>query len=530
MMPKPYVALVLAAVLATPYLTADEIKLKSGDTISGRIVFESDDIVRIEVAVTASIKETKTLSRGDIESIAKDAPDDVAFNKIQGLLPTSSLLPVDEYRRLLEGPNAFLRDYPDSKHAEKVKEIRDTLAEELDKVERGFVKVEEDWYSPHDKLAYKDLIDSRIRFVRMQGFAKGNNIASYIAAMREFEQIEKNYLGSPAYPKAIELAREVVTNFGRQLTTLEANVDHQNAEYKRSFDASLPDIQAQLKAARDREDKAIADSIAADKKTGIKWTQLNPRSKPAIQEYLKFAAAELTRLRELDTAALAAQAEQLVQVDRLIAEDKVAEAKTKLTAAMAMPTNAASSTGSASKSKSSSQSKSKGSAKSGSYIAVLNAKIEEKLALAREEEKRRKASEALAAKLKPSSKDSSDEEGEEGAGEETDEEKTEAKETDGFAALAAPSKKGSTEEADSKKKGPAKKGDSKQSSSKAKSSSKSNAEDEDAEDTPKRRPAPVEEEGGFPFWMIGVGISLLVVIVAVVMKVLGLGGKKDDDE
>src|SRR5690606_12234328 len=113
------------------------------------------------------------------------------------------------------------------------------------------------------KLAYKDLIDSRIRFVRMQGFAKGNNIASYIAAMREFEQIEKNYIGSPAYPKAIELAREVVTNFGRQLTTLEANVDHQNAEYKRSFDASLPDIQAQLKAARDREDKAIADSIAA---------------------------------------------------------------------------------------------------------------------------------------------------------------------------------------------------------------------------------------------------------------------------
>lgn len=533
MIPKRFAPLLLALALFAPPLAADDIKLKSGETLTGRIVYEGDDIVRIEVSVSASIKETKTIARGDIESIVKAAPDDVAFDKLQSLVPTGSMVSVDDYRRMLEtGPDAFLRDFPGSKHTPKVQEIRATLAEELDKVERGFLKVEGDWYSPQERVAFKELIDSRVRFVRMGGFAKGNNLASYIAAMRQYEYIEENYLGSPAFPKAVELAREVVPNLGRQLQTLAANVDHHNAEYQRAFESSTPDAQAQLAAAREREDKAIADSVAADKKAGIKWVQLNPRNKQAIEDYLKLAAAELARLREHDTAALAAQAEQLVEVDRLVHENKIDEAKAKLAAATAAPGQAAAT--SKSKTKSKTKSKGKGAARTGSYIAVLNGKIEEKVAEAQEEEKRRKeaaASEALTANLRqPDAKAESDAPSEEETEAMEEDEASEAAskeaEPDGFAAL-APSKRPSEEDAGKKKSG-SKKSDAKK--SKTKRTSKAADDDEDEDDAPKRRPAPVvEEEGGFPFWIIGVAVSLLAVVGAVAMKFLGFGGKKGEE-
>ena len=124
----------VATLLPASSLRADEIKLKSGQTLNGRITYEAADIVKIEIPISASIKETKIIGRADIETIVKDAPDDVEFNKIQKLVPTASMVNVDAYRKMLEtGPDAFLKNFPDSKHLPKVKEIRATLADELDK-------------------------------------------------------------------------------------------------------------------------------------------------------------------------------------------------------------------------------------------------------------------------------------------------------------------------------------------------------------------------------------------------------------
>jgi hypothetical protein len=185
--------LLASTLIALLPLGADEIKLKSGQTLTGRITYEAADIVKIEIPVSASIKETKIIGRADIESIVKDAPDDVEFNKLQTLVPAPSMLSAENYRKMLEtGPDAFLKNHPDSKHVAKVKEIQATLAEELDKVERGFMKVDGEWYSPQDKVAYKELIESKIRLLRMESNAKGNNYSQLIAAMREFEVIEES--------------------------------------------------------------------------------------------------------------------------------------------------------------------------------------------------------------------------------------------------------------------------------------------------------------------------------------------------
>lgn len=536
----PFLCFATLLLAALP-VRADEIRLKSGQTLTGRITYDAGDIVKIEIPVSGSIKETKIIGRADILAILKDAPDDVEFNKIQTLVPTGSLVSVEEYRKMLEtGPEAFLRNFPESKHAGKVKEIRATLAEELDKVERGFMKLEGEWLSPQDKVAFKELIESKIRLLRMEANAKGNNYPQLIAAMREFEVIEENYFGSPAFPKAVELAKQVVPTLGRQLQTMAAAVDYQNAEYEKALAASTPEARAQLTAARAREDQAYSQAIESDKKAGVKWVQFNPRNKQGIEEALRLAATELPRIQAFDTDALTKQAELLVEADKLIAADNIADARTKVTEAMAIVGQKP--TGDTSKSsKSKSSSKSKGNTKAGSYIAALNAKISDRIAEEQEKAKAKAAaseSEALTANLKKTGDETAEEGAEKAEGEETDTENADtAKEgemkegsaeaekpvVDEFAALGA-SKTSKSKSAEKEKESPKK--------SKSKSKSKDEDEEENGEGeeaVKKPRPAPVVEDEGLPFWVIPGGITLLAVIGIVVMKVLGLGGKKSED-
>lgn len=531
-LPVFLVAFTLALVVS-----ADEIKLKSGETLVGRITYEGDDFLRIEISASSSIKETKMVGRGDIASITKDSPDDVAFKNIESLVPTASMISAENYRKMLEtGPNTFLKNFPDSKHAEAVKKIRDTLAEELDKVERGSIKIEEDWYSPQDKVAYKELIDSRIRFARMSGFAKSNNLSGFVAAMREFEQLEKQYFGSPAFPKAVDLALQIMPNLGVQLQSLYANVDLRNKEAEQALAQSSVESRAQVQAARDREDKMYAESIAADKKAGLKWVQINPRNKSSIEEGLKLTNTDFARLKELDLAMLATLGDQLVAVDKLIAEDKIKEAQSKLAVAKALLDPKSSSSNSSPKSTPRPKGDKAKQAIPGSYVNALQWKIDDRVA--EEQEKAKARAEAaksreLAEKVAKASGPGMSEGGAEEAAAkgEDDKEKSEAPAVpvDEFSLLSGSKK--SAEKSDGKSSDAKAKAAPKE--SKAKENTKGKAKTGPAEDDASRAssPAPVvEDDEGMSMnviIMIGTGLLLLVLLV---LKVLGVGKKKESEE
>lgn len=531
-MQKSLLILALGASLSVGSTTnsfSDELKLKTGETITGRITYEAADIVKIEVTVSASIKETKIISRTEVAEIVKDAPDVVEFNRLQKLLPTGSLIPAGTYRQLLEtGPDAFLKAYPDSTLAPKVKEIRDTLAAELDKVERGYIKLENDWISPQEKIDFKELIESRVRFLSMDGHAKSGNFNGLIAAMKEFETLEENYLGSPAFPRAVELALQVIPTLGRQLQTMARDVDYRNAEYDRALQASSQQAREQLIAVKANEERAFQERVAAEKKEGVKWIALNPGMKTSIEEYLKLASGELARVREYDLTLLRTQADRLVEADKLIAENKLGDARAKLAEAAALTGEKTDTKAPKTKSKS----KSKGPSVAGSYIAALNAKITTRL---EEEQVKTKAkmaaekSEALAANLKEGAGEKSDTgtpsenppatDSKEGETKTEEAKKPDQAPVDEFAALAASKKQ---PESDAKDKAKDKAGAAK----KTKPARKETSEEESGETLP---PPVVEEEGGFPKWLIVPMITVLLIVVVVVLKVFGIGGKKAEE-
>ena len=502
-------SLLLAGLYATAILSttsfADEVKLKNGEAITGTIVYESDDLVKIEVAVSASIKETKLLSRADIAEIIKEAPDNVAFAKLEKMVPTASLLPASAYKSMITtGPDSFLSAFPDSAHAPKVKEIKATLEEELDKVERGYIKLEAEWISPQQKEEFEALTASKVRLLYMKRAAAGGNFNSLIGAMREFERLEERYYGSPAFAESIELALQVIPNLGGQLQKVSRDVEYRNAEFARNRETLDEVGKAQIDAARAREQAQIDAAIDADKKNGIKWITLNSRSKEAVDSYINLALTELERIKQLDVALLKTQAEQLVEVDKMIAEGQLAAAKAKLTEAAALSGK------SVSKSRSS-----KSKSGPGSYIAALDLKLDDRLASEAEKEKaaaEAAASQSLAQNLKMSGED--DGEGAEGAGktegegtEEDGEESEKASTTNAFNALSGVNNK-EKEDAEDKPK------------------SQSSSSSKDMEERP--RPVSVDDdEGGFSFGMLVPILTGVLVIVVVLLKVLGIGGKKE---
>ena len=489
-----YLLITLFAGISPLTAIADDIKMKSGETFSGRITYEADDIVKIEVAISASIKETKILARGDIAEIIKDAPDNVAFNKLQKLLPTQSMIPASKYQSMITaGPDAFLATFPESKHLPAVKEIKSKLEAELDKIERGFFKIEDDWISPQDKVDFQTLIESRVRLLRLRGLASSGSYNGLIGAMREYEILEENYSGSPAFASATELALKIIPALGGQLQNVARDVDFRNAEFEKSKAALDEVAMAQIDGARAREDANYSASVVADKKAGIKWIRLNARSKPALEAYLKLASTELNRIKQYDPALLSAQAEKLVVVDKLIAEGNLTAAKVRLTEAAAMTGKKVSS-------------RSSRSSKGGSYTLGLNIKLNQRLAAEAELQKSKSEaaqSEALTANLKKSGEKMPNDDAEPTEGDE----ETESAQ-DAFAALADVDKKSDKEN---------------QEGESSKGSTKTSAKDKDD------RPLPsVEEEGGFSLSMLVPILTVLLIVAVVLLKVLGIGGKKEE--
>ena len=491
---------------------SDQIKMKDGTTHEGRITLETDDIVKIEVSISESIKETKLLSRKDILNITKDSQEDLDFNKLQGLVPTASMMSADAYKSAIEtGPNSFLQKYPASVHVEPVKKIKATLEEELEKVERGFIKLEEDWVSPQEKAQFPELVNSRIRLLNMQRIAKGGNHNAIIGAMREFENIEENFYGTPAFPRAVELAKQLLPNLSNQLQRLARDVEYRNAEFERTK-AQMDEIARQgIDAARAREEAQYQAGLAADKKAGIRWVRLNARSKASIDGYLKMVSDELKSLNTFDIEGLKKQSAALQEVDELIAKNNFLLAESKLEDAAKISTRI------------NSDSKKKSSKKGGrgSYISTLKTKLvqsrakEAELAKAREEAAK---SQALSGKMKSKSEKKSSA-GDVEEAPEVDEDKQKAAEA-ALAALAASAPKTSEKEDEKSSKSKAK-------SKKSKSSKRDDDEDEDEKDEKRERTRSSGGGGGISITRIIQIGTVLLLIAVVAFKYLGIGGNKE---
>lgn len=512
-----FFAALMAGILAIPLATlADTVKLKNGETLEGKITTDGADFIKLEIAVSATIKDTKIIPKTDIAEIIKAAPDDVALNDLRKNLPAPSLMSADAYRKLIStGPEKFLADFPNSAHKAEVEKILADLKEELDKVERGYVKVEGEWISPEEKKQYQALSESKIRAVVMKRKLSGGD---YLGALRDFEILDERYFGTPAHVEAVPVMLELLPAFGQRLTRALQDVEYRNQKWEQ--DKGLLDevARAQVEAARAQEVANFERAVEREKAAGVKWLSISDNSSDSLSGAIGMVKSELERLKAVDQNALKNLSEQLVAADKEIADGKLANAKQ-----MVQEANALLAGGGAKPKKTSSKSKKSSNSSTDtpftSYSDALYRKIaaaEEAQALLKEQqESAKKGDEAsdVVAKSK-STKSDVDDPGEAVAADESKGDQASA-----LTGLMGAQKKTEEEAAD---------GGDKKPSSTEKSTPKKTSDDEEEEDDDRPAPVVADEEGGLNFTLIMGIFAGVMVLAIVIMKVLGIGGKKEE--
>lgn len=320
----------LVAIIALPLLPAysDTITLKNGNKLEGKITLEAADFLKIELARSGSIKETKLVKRADIATIAKTNPDELALADIKKSLPTRSMMTSSSYQSLIQtGPEAFLTAYPDSLHKPEVTKILGELNAEKAKVDRGAIKLEGEWIDAEKRRNFKTLINSRIRLYSMKQKAASR---AHTSALRDFQIIEDQFVGTPAYPKAVKIALSILPTYGQLLTRQLKDAEFLNKKREADIKLLPPENQARTQAAYKKEQDRFKALAEQEKKTGVKWRSVNRRNKDSITPMIDTVRKEIDELGKIDTVKLAAQAKLLIKVDELINENKLKEAEEKL--------------------------------------------------------------------------------------------------------------------------------------------------------------------------------------------------------
>ncbi|MDB4353834.1 hypothetical protein N9Z02_00875 [Akkermansiaceae bacterium] len=274
--------------------SADTITLKSGKVYEGKVLSETETEYNLEVFVTRTIKDRKTVKKSDVESIEVEAPDLKPYEALKDTLPTPDQLPASSYKALIDQTIApFIRDFPKSEHIDEVKKILSTLEEELKRVEAGDVRIDGNWIaaSEWDANAYE--LDAQLELSKMK---EAGSRRRYRQAMIAFENLESSYPSSDAVAQGRELAGEILPRYLRIISAKAASAKEKLATHERNLN-NIPIRDA--KRVREEFEKGQAlhkASVEEARKSRTKWLPENDFDERGLQNIERNITSFITSL------------------------------------------------------------------------------------------------------------------------------------------------------------------------------------------------------------------------------------------
>lgn len=276
---------------------ADTFRLKDGTKLEAKVLREDASSYTLEVQVTKSIREERVVKKADVDGVDRVSNDDKAFAGLKDVLPAPDLLTTEDYDSRIRKVRDFIKEYPESLTlVKKAREMAAELEKERELVNQGGVKLGGRVLAPEERESNKFEVDARMLEVALRTKAKaGQNVA----ALRDFEKLDKEYQSSAAYREVLVTVKEVMRRYRAEA-----------ADGASTFDARMKKQQAglELQQSEDRSDstRAIAERDAqakatydAEKKANVKWVTPNLFVKASLDEASKYADQELKRLDAL---------------------------------------------------------------------------------------------------------------------------------------------------------------------------------------------------------------------------------------
>lgn len=277
---------------------ADTFTLKDGSTLEGKILHEDANSYVLEIQVTKSIKDEKTVAKADVAKITREQLDITAFAPLQKLVPTPDLLTADEYLKRISSVNQFLKTYPASSKSREAKVILETLKSEAAQVEAGGIKTNGEMISQAAYKANAYELDARVQEARIRGLIDSREP---LAALRVFSEFDRDYRTTLSFgaltPLMKQLAQRQVEEARQQLLTLESRLKERQLGLERMTNEDRPVTELAIK----EQDEAIQARFNAEKNAKISWVTTSPFHKPSLEETVRFGETELKRLAAITT-------------------------------------------------------------------------------------------------------------------------------------------------------------------------------------------------------------------------------------
>lgn len=286
---------------------ADTIRLKNGTTYQGRVLKEDGEHYVVEVQITKSIKDEKRILKADVAEIVREQPDQKAFAELSTLAPAPDLLDSAAYQARIAKLYGFLKSYPTSPHAAKVKKMTAELENEQTAVEAGGVKINGKIISAEARQADAVEIDARVLAASIRGLADSNAL---VPALRKATELEKNFAGTVTFREFRPELQKIVATYRAQAAAAAADYAARAKERDSGLTQMQPNDRADTERALAEQSQAVKTRYHADKQAGVKWLVPDPWDKPALDEAARYADQESKRLEtaKLDTTADAGKA------------------------------------------------------------------------------------------------------------------------------------------------------------------------------------------------------------------------------
>jgi hypothetical protein len=295
-------SLLLAGLFASALLTgarADTVVLKNGEKIEGKVLSETDNDVTIEFQVTASIKDERTVPKAEIAEVKKDAPDEAIFAALQAFKLGPNSQSAAGYEGAMRNLQAFLNQYPKSKHAGEVAQQLAAFAEEKRRVDAGELKMGDRWLGKDEVAKERYQISGQILYGQMQDLAKRNDL---VGALNVFDQLEKSFPGARAFPDAVEYAKQLATAVKNQADRALPLCKQRKAENADGVKLASEPARSELIAAQKRDEQQNNDAVDNAVKQKVKWVPFLPRGEKSLTTLSTTAATEQSRLAALPVA------------------------------------------------------------------------------------------------------------------------------------------------------------------------------------------------------------------------------------
>jgi hypothetical protein len=279
---------------------ADTFILKDGTSLVGRILREDPTNYYLEVQITKSIKDEKTVAKADVTKIEREQLDVTAFEPISKLVPAPDFLTSEEYAVKIQTVEKYLAAHRGSSKTKEAKEILNTLKTEANEILAGGVKMNGKIIPSNEYRANAYDIDARVLEAKIRALAKNSQ---YLQALRAFGDFSRDFRNTNSHTELIPLIEQLITTYTAEISQQLATYDARIKEREVGLQRMASDERGPTENAIREETASFEVRLKSEKDSKIGWVTTEPLFKPSLDETLTFSKQESTRLAALKIAA-----------------------------------------------------------------------------------------------------------------------------------------------------------------------------------------------------------------------------------